>query len=163
MHGVYDISINLNFTPLELPHCIQTDMTQQSPFISKKKISLVSLLIPTLTLKHYCIWAIVTGLTLLMSRNKILVLLMFLVLVLLLLTPLYYLGHVHRICTTYILTDPPPPVSCTTIVSKVTGKTALFSLMLHCFFHPKQLSPLISNTNTLSESRCTTYIQVRLS
>lgn len=123
----------------------------------------VSLLIPTLTLKHYCIWAIVTGLTLLMSRNKSLVLLMFLVLVLLLLIPLYYLGHVHRICTTYILTDPPPPVSCTTIVSMVTGKTALFSLMLHCFFHPKQLSPLISNTNTLSESRCTTYIQVRLS
>lgn len=36
---------------------------------------LVSLFIPTPTLKHYCIWAIVTGLTLLMSRNKSLVLL----------------------------------------------------------------------------------------
>lgn len=126
-------------------------------------VTLHIILIPTPTLKLNCIQAIVTGLTLLMSRNKSLVLLMFLVLVLLLLIPLYYLGHVHRICTTYILTDPPPPVSCTTIVSMVTGKTALFSLMLHCFFHPKQLSPLISNTNTLSESRCTTYIQVRLS
>lgn len=74
--------------------------------------------------------------------------------------PTYYLGHVDRICTIFIyITVPPTPVSFTTTVSMVTGKTVLLSLLLHCPFHPKQPSHLISNTTTLSESRCTTYIQ----
>lgn len=109
---------------------------------------LVSLFIPTPTLKHYCIWAIVTGLTLLMSRNK------------------SCFGDVSCFSAALsdptllsgscsqdlhyiypgitVLTDPPPPpVSFTTIVSMVTGKTVLLSLLLHCSFHPKQHSPLI--------------------
>lgn len=108
---------------------------------------LVSLFIPTLTLNHYCIWAIVTGLTLLMSRNKSLVLVMFLVLLLLLLTPLYWVMftgsalHISRNNSPH-RPPPPPPVSFTT-VSMVTGKTVLFSLVLHCSFHSKQHSPLI--------------------
>lgn len=132
---------------------------------------LVSLFIPTPTLKHYCIRAMVTGLTLLMSRNKSPVLLVDSHFTAAPSDPTLLSGSCSQdLLYTYpgitVLTDPPPPspppVSFT-IVSMVTRKTVLFSLVLHCSFHPKQHSPLISNTTTLSESRCTTYIQVRLS
>lgn len=129
---------------------------------------LVSLFIPTPTLKHYCIWAIVTGLTLLMSRNKSPDLLVVSHFTAAPSDPTLLSGSCSQdLLYTYpgitVLTDPPspPPVSFT-IVSMVTRKTVLFSLLLHCSFHPKQPS-LISNTTTLSGSRCTTYIQVRLS
>lgn len=115
---------------------------------------LVSLFIPTPTLKHYCIWAIVTGLTLLMSRNKSLVLQIVFCFTAAPSDPTLLSGScsqdLHYIYPGItVLTDPPSPapVSFTT-VSMVTRKTVVLSLLLHCSFHPKQPSPLISNTTT---------------
>lgn len=110
---------------------------------------LVSLFIPTPTLKHYCIRAMVTELTLLMSRNNSLVLLVVFCFSAAPSDPTLVSGScsqdLHYIYPGItVLTDPPPPpVSFTTIVSMVTRKTVLLSLLLHCSFHSKQPSPLI--------------------
>lgn len=130
---------------------------------------LVSLFIPTPTLKHYCIWAIVTGLTLLMSRNK------------------SCFGDVSCFSAALsdptllsgscsqdlhyiypgitVLTDPPPPSPCIIYHHCIHGnwKNSSVVPLASLLFPPQTTFSSHQNTTTLSESRCTTYIQVRLS